>query len=793
MEKNEHILFQDIPTGRNGKFHSAILTTYAIDLVHFDNHIRNTLHRKLISSINVLADCNQMDKSLQYTNPIYLPHIGQDYCISSIRSNGAFHSKINFFIGDESVLVLIGSGNLTVTGHGKNHEVFTGFMIDKNNESQRPLIEECWQYLKQFASQTSNFEQRRILQEVPANCLYLNDEYKIKTHIMHPINDNLQAALLYTESKNSILSQIADLVPLDEVSSITVVSPYFDEDGATLHHLLKLCPHAKMDVLIQELCSLPPSKMALDSRMCFYNFDETIRGKLRIKNYNRLAHAKIIHFKTDNAEYCIIGSANATKAGIGTMERRGINEEFCVLYTSSTTDFLDELGLKTCEQIDIDLENIRAPKKHNLQPLHYVVKLLSASYENGWLTLEMNNKVDTLLQDSCIILDNGRNVQYFKEFHVTNNVITLKVEFIKESMLCAVMNKVCKVISNKVFINRIEQLDTTNPSPSIRKMNNIISYIESKGYNGLEIVDMLTDVMLLFLEDMNDKNSRISPSSSKFKKKDETLPQIKYNPDYDNDHEYSNYSTRYDKSSKLIECIEKSIRRKLRSMDEDIKDEEESGDCETSNERSLLYDNAVVVDKKDVCFYSRQAASLLQNYKHLISRRIEICNKQHGNLTKDDFCFFALSMFTSLEICYLSRFHYDFGSLHSWERGIYQKKLYDSLDRVMEHEAIDAIQKFATLCQRYDRQYQHDADFIKKGHRAIKYALLYYTCFSRFSSMKQFCEKKVIENICILIDHFGIPNIALLKSEIYPLIIKYDHIFEFKDIEKAVIKLGYSW
>ena len=64
MEKNEHAILLDIPSGgKNGKYHSAVLTTYAIDLIHFDNQLLNTLHRKQICSINVFADTNQMDKS----------------------------------------------------------------------------------------------------------------------------------------------------------------------------------------------------------------------------------------------------------------------------------------------------------------------------------------------------------------------------------------------------------------------------------------------------------------------------------------------------------------------------------------------------------------------------------------------------------------------------------------------------------------------------------------------------------------------------------------------------------
>ena len=118
MEKNEHSIFLDIPMGKkNGRFHSAVLTTYAIDLIHFDRHLLNTLHRKQICSVNILADYGQMAKSMEYVSPSFMERVGKEYSISNMLCPGAFHPKINFFVGDDSALVLLGTGNLTVAGH----------------------------------------------------------------------------------------------------------------------------------------------------------------------------------------------------------------------------------------------------------------------------------------------------------------------------------------------------------------------------------------------------------------------------------------------------------------------------------------------------------------------------------------------------------------------------------------------------------------------------------------------------------------------------------------------------
>lgn len=253
MNQNEHAIFLDIPTGRkSGKFHSAVLTTYAIDLIHFDHLLLNTLHRKQVCSVNVMVDSDQMNKSMEFVSPMAMYKVGNEYSVSPMNFEGAFHPKINFFAGDEAALVLLGTGNLTVAGQGKNHEVFSGFYIDETDDRHRPLIEECWRYLLRHTDQCSAFVKNRILHEIPDNCSFLDETYSFKPHQFCEVQDNLKAALLYNEESSGILNQLAGLVPLNEVKKITVVSPFFDENGETLITLANLCPNAKVDVLIQE-------------------------------------------------------------------------------------------------------------------------------------------------------------------------------------------------------------------------------------------------------------------------------------------------------------------------------------------------------------------------------------------------------------------------------------------------------------------------------------------------------------------------------------------------------------
>lgn len=790
MDKNEHIIFQDIPGGgKNGKFHSAILTTYAIDLIHFDSHLRNVLHRKQICSINVLADKDQFDKSLEYVSPLFMPNIGKDYSITNVSSKGAFHPKINFFVGDDSVLVVFGSGNLTVTGHGKNHESFTGFMIDESDDSQRPLIEECWRYVTRFVKDGSEYEKRRILQEIPENCSFLDEEYEVIPHKFHLVDNNLQAALLYNENDSSILSQISELVPHKEIHKVTVVSPFFDEDGETLTTLASLCKNAKVEVLIQKCCSLPPYKMKANKQIRFLDFDETKRGKSVFRNnYSRLAHTKIFIFESAQAQYCIIGSANATKPGIGTLKTRGINDEFCVIYRSTKKDFLGVLGLKTRKVCFSSPKDMKPSGNRPTKKDTFTINVLSAYCQNSTIQIQLD-KSTQLPEGACIYLDNGNESIFIPYFDVNNSCLMAHYDLKKQTFLCGVANKEHETISNKVVINKIDQLESTNPSKSSRTLNRFISQIENEGYNGLEITDMLTDVMW-DLVDVEDEDKPQSPSSHSGSKKEteNSLPDIIYNSDYDNDEIHSNHNLKGDKSSHLIDCIEESIKKKLRTLDDELKDEEELGSTETSNERVYTYNETIVVNKSFIESVEHNANKILDEYSKLVNKRIEVCKKsKNGRLLKDDFNFFALSMFASIELCYLNRFKYDFSEYSGYEKSNAQKKFYYALDSCMELKGLSAFHDFTVICKEFRGTAIIDDDFIKKAHRALKYAILYVMFVTRFSATKlSLIEKQLYTDLRTLFCLFGEPDMTTLELELEAMIERYDHAFAFRYVESAL-------
>ncbi len=748
------------------------------------------LHRKQVCSINVFADTNQMDKSMEYVSPIYMRHIGKEYSITSISAVGAFHPKINFFVGDDAVLAVFGTGNLTVTGHGKNHEAFTGFMIDETDTTHRPLIEECWQYLCQFTKQCNDYDHNRILREIPENCTFLDSSFNIVPHSMCKVQEGLNAALLYNDSQSGILQQISNLVPLNEVQTITLLSPYFDECGESLITLSQLCPNSTVNVLIHQDCALPPSGMLPNSSIHFYDFSETKRGKIAFKTYERQLHAKVLHFKTNDAEYCMVGSANATLAGLGTITHRGINEEFGVLYHSTKQDFLSTLGLKTKKRIDVPTNRSKhsneAPSETGRR-----LRLLSAYYESGKLNVYSNEEIP----DGVLLsIDNGIETLVSELKHDKGNRYSTDIKLAKTQYTCYLVDKDKKSISNKLFVNWTEFLATTNPSKMSRNLNRFISRIENEGYDGMEVADMLSDVMWDLVNDAGEKVSpKIKVSSEDKRQSDLSLPEIKYNSEYDNDDAKSSRIFLIDRTSRLIECIEESIRKKIRSIDDAIIDEEEEGSAETSNNREIEEQEDIFLSKQLLKGYGELSTSLLMKYQKMISKRYEQVKATGDDvITRDDLNFFSLSMFAAMEICYLNKFRYKFDQIPYSSRNFSQKQFYDSLERSISNVGLDSLEKFVKFCNTMKLPAQRDENFNKVSSRSMKYAILYGTLFNRLSHIETIRIlgkrlQKAVDSLAVL---FGKPSFETLTKELEPLSERYDYVFRMNHVENMIRSLS---
>ncbi|MBK8044330.1 MAG: hypothetical protein IPK21_17730 [Haliscomenobacter sp.] len=119
--------------------------------------------------------------------------------------------------------------------------------------------------------------------------------------------------------------------------------PFHDSDGKFIQELNKRYNPGQIDVLVQADFGALPFKMKSQSNVSFFEWTDVIKEKQRQSYF----HAKNIIIEGKNKNYLISGSANASIAAFGTMTIPATNQESCIVYQSSDSDYLELLSIKS--------------------------------------------------------------------------------------------------------------------------------------------------------------------------------------------------------------------------------------------------------------------------------------------------------------------------------------------------------------------------------------------------------------------------------------------------------------
>ena len=106
----------------NGRWEHALFTTYALSLTFFETHILKAgLIKNGCQHVWVVADVDGYEQTLAERQSA---RVGQEYHLIPVAlPHGVFHPKCIYLSGPEGDLLLVGSGNLTFGGFGRNVEV----------------------------------------------------------------------------------------------------------------------------------------------------------------------------------------------------------------------------------------------------------------------------------------------------------------------------------------------------------------------------------------------------------------------------------------------------------------------------------------------------------------------------------------------------------------------------------------------------------------------------------------------------------------------------------------------
>lgn len=650
-------LFQEIPGSH--KFHSCVMTTYAFDFHHFESQVLRVLKAKHISNISVLVDNRMLEESLGFASA-HLKNLSTSYTLNGLPSKGAFHPKLTLCIGDEALLLLLGSGNISPGGHGKNHELFTAFYADSAASPQLPLIQEAWSYVRILARNLQGLSADK-LSWIEDNTRLLNAESKLK-HTWYKLDSNYQAALLYNEPEQSLYQQLLEIVGGDSIEEIQIFAPFYDPDGKFLQNLLADFPAAGIKAFLQKDYGQHPIHIPSHSRLKFYAWEETERAQQTFSHYARNLHAKILWFRSARTQFCLIGSPNATFAAFGSKDSMGKNEELAVLYQGISADFLIDLGLSGA---NTPIQLSQQPPSFNRDEADtrfaYRPKIIiNGADRNGrFLTVFFKSPPNEYPCDLLVFDQWGNELmrQGFTETAVKKLQFKLQEGVVpKAATYVQLLDAQGETFSNKQLINDVELLLNTHPSRSNRDINRLIYKYDTDNWNEFDAIQFFTLLYSASGKEGNRKKRDASGSGDKNKNRsassltyDEAIELAKEQGPLDPQIKNSNAIRVWDALDRLF----KNIMTEQEEAESDDEEYNQAAKGRKREERSLAPDPLPLSSEKVLKKRRKELQAFLSNYQNALHRALESEEEYRPNLLDVSMfliVFFKLCRLTEREV-----------------------------------------------------------------------------------------------------------------------------------------------
>ena len=460
---------------RKGVYSSCIITSYSFDFVFFEERLMPGLKSAGIKNINLFLDGNYFDEQLE--NTIGREFQGQrTYSINTFYNPGIFHPKILFLVGAKHGLLIIGSGNISTSGMSSNDEIWGAFHINSAESPNAPLLAQCWTYLEKFFDQTHGFNKEKIhwlYQRAP----WLNELKGMNQQGFVAVNKELNISFLSNENGNSIYQKLNQIIPNDQVKSLSIVSPFFDRSGTALTNFINDFNLEHIDCLTDSESGLFPHDLDSDyhGNLKFYEWKDCVNQF--DQRLNRL-HAKLFNFiLKDGTEFLLIGSCNATISALGSITSDALNDESAILIKRlSTNSYLEELGIsvKDASPIILTKEARKSNKSDEIQSsVSHKYKILHAEKNGDKLSIILNKKVN----DAIDIILRDKHLTIIERYSISGNAnfsINLKES---EKSVQVYLEVDENRISNIRPIQDVFMLSKTNPDPQQAEINHLIDSI----------------------------------------------------------------------------------------------------------------------------------------------------------------------------------------------------------------------------------------------------------------------------------------------------------------------------
>lgn len=316
-----------------GEFRSAIFLTYTLNLQFFEQMIAPRLDAAGCTNVLILSDTTGYDEAL-LRGARSLSGAGTRYVCARLRSlgHGVQHTKLVLLAGPQAGRLLVGSGNLTLQGFGRNLELFDRYDLDLDaqpvaTEAEHYPFYAIWQLIQRIHKYEADLpaavggQLQTILQTSPW----------LQQPVMSP--NELQ---LWHNYDRPLFDRIAELEPVEELQ---IIAPFFD-----LMAIQALVKHLRPQRLVVGVDAFHPNLdgPTLAARCRTWGCELAIRA-FDGQSLRRPLHAKAIVGIDTQGVWWIAGSANCTRPALLGSWRQDGNLELVSWKRVSERSILDTI------------------------------------------------------------------------------------------------------------------------------------------------------------------------------------------------------------------------------------------------------------------------------------------------------------------------------------------------------------------------------------------------------------------------------------------------------------------
>ena len=305
---------------RKGRgFHSAIVTTFAVEFAAFEEVVLPQLSIGGASNVLLIADARMVTMGL--SDGSALPEaLGREYLLYSPPVvDGLFHPKIVLQIGREGGRCFVSSANVTGAGLGGNAEVAVEIECGVEPSAEREVVRSAWRYVNAIVPETAAAA-REGLTWARERARWLDEPGG--TDAAQTLEDGTVIALLARPGEKGIGARFAELIGGEAVERLALISPYWDDDDAAIAALERLLSPARTSILLDVDRHEFPVAAPMPAHREIIDISEW--------RPSRFTHAKVLIAVTRDHDHVLSGSANCTVAALGGEGFVGSNAEASV-------------------------------------------------------------------------------------------------------------------------------------------------------------------------------------------------------------------------------------------------------------------------------------------------------------------------------------------------------------------------------------------------------------------------------------------------------------------------------